>query len=192
MNYQKLYDSIVTRAKSRELQGFKERHHIVPKCMGGDDSSDNIAELTAKEHFLCHKLLVFIHPSNIGLWHAYNMMSVNGIGQQRNVRLTSREYEEIRKTLLPSMRARALAMVAKRDNKALGRKIRALRLKDGLAPPYKGIKVQQINADGEVVGVYDSTLKAIKATGIKTIAMALGTDSRQKTAGGYTWKQIKD
>lgn len=189
MNYQKLYDTIVERAKSRELQGYKERHHVIPKCMNGSDDPTNIVELTAKEHFLCHKLLVFIHPNSISLWHAYNMMSVNGVGQRRNVRLTAREYQEIREALLPSMRKRALKMVEKRDMSNWSEMQRANRLKDGITPPYKGIPVQQIDREGNIVKVWKSTQHAKDETGIRTITNVLRGD--YKYAGGYNWKQIK-
>lgn len=189
MNYQKVYDTIVERAKSRNLQGYKERHHIVPICMHGTDDPENIVELTAKEHFLCHKLLVFIYPSNIGLWHAYNIMSVNGRGQKRNVRLTAREYQEIKQALLPSMRKRALNMVSKRDMSNWGEIQKQHRAKDGIIPPYKGIPVQQISKDGTIIKVWKSAKQAIDETGIKTIFNVL--QGKYKYAGGYNWKQLK-
>ena len=48
MDYQKIYEQIVNRAKMRQLNGYKERHHIIPRCIGGSDDLDNIIELTAK------------------------------------------------------------------------------------------------------------------------------------------------
>jgi len=56
MNYQKIYDQIIERAKNRKLEGYKEKHHIIPKCLGGPDNKENLVELTAREHFLCHLL----------------------------------------------------------------------------------------------------------------------------------------
>ena len=41
MNYQKIYNQIIERAKTRQLEGYKEKHHILPRCMGGLDI-DNI------------------------------------------------------------------------------------------------------------------------------------------------------
>jgi hypothetical protein len=35
-----------------------ERHHIVPRCLGGSNKSDNIVRLTDREHYICHQLLV--------------------------------------------------------------------------------------------------------------------------------------
>ena len=52
MNYQRIYDQIINRAKERTLEGYKEKHHIIPKCMGGSNEKQNLIELTAKEHFI--------------------------------------------------------------------------------------------------------------------------------------------
>ena len=45
MNYKKIYQQLIDRALSRTLTGYKERHHIVPKCMGGDNSKLNKKQL---------------------------------------------------------------------------------------------------------------------------------------------------
>lgn len=56
--YTRWYDSIITRARARsKLSIYVERHHIIPKCMGGLNG-DNLVELTPREHFICHRLLV--------------------------------------------------------------------------------------------------------------------------------------
>ena len=54
MNYLNIYNSIIDRAKTRNLPGYTEKHHVVPKSIGGSDDKSNIVELTAKEHFVCH------------------------------------------------------------------------------------------------------------------------------------------
>lgn len=55
--YTRWYFSIVTRAKSRILDCYVERHHVLPRSLGGSDDDSNLASLTAKEHFVCHHLL---------------------------------------------------------------------------------------------------------------------------------------
>ena len=55
--YTTTYFKIIDRAKTRDLNCYKERHHIVPKSLGGDNSTQNLVNLTAKEHFVCHLLL---------------------------------------------------------------------------------------------------------------------------------------
>lgn len=51
------YYSIIDKARSRTIAGYFEKHHIVPKCLGGNDTEENLINLTPKEHFLCHWLL---------------------------------------------------------------------------------------------------------------------------------------
>jgi hypothetical protein len=58
--YTQIYNRIVENAKSLQLPNniYTEKHHILPKSMGGNNSSTNIVRLLAREHFLCHWLLV--------------------------------------------------------------------------------------------------------------------------------------
>jgi len=57
------------------IDGYKERHHIIPRCMGGSDEVDNLVDLTPEEHFVAHQLLVKIYPENIRLVRACDVMS---------------------------------------------------------------------------------------------------------------------
>lgn len=94
MNYEKIYQQLIDRAITRTLNGYKERHHIVPKCMGGDNSKLNLVDLTAREHFIAHKLLCEIYPNNHKLLYAYwGMMNMKSAGQERDYYIGSREYE---------------------------------------------------------------------------------------------------
>ena len=77
MNYNRIYDNLVNRARSRILECYTETHHVVPKCMGGLDSKENLVELTPEEHYLAHQLLVRIYPNNNALIKAAMMMTVN-------------------------------------------------------------------------------------------------------------------
>jgi len=89
MNYQNIYNNLVKKAQNRELDGYVEKHHIVPKCMGGDNTESNIVRLSAKEHFIAHKLLVRIHPNTKGVWYAL-------IAMGRIVEFKSRIFESER------------------------------------------------------------------------------------------------
>ena len=55
--YTAWYNNIISSAKLRTNYGYTERHHIIPKSLGGDNSEDNLVDLTAREHFVCHWLL---------------------------------------------------------------------------------------------------------------------------------------
>lgn len=55
--YTRLYYSIINQAKTRKNLGYVEVHHIIPKSIGGSNNKENLVELTAREHFVCHRLL---------------------------------------------------------------------------------------------------------------------------------------
>ena len=76
MNHIKIYESIITNAKlaNREKLAkinknyvYYENHHILPRCVGGGEEKENKVLLTAKEHFIVHKLLIYIYPNSRGL-----------------------------------------------------------------------------------------------------------------------------
>lgn len=77
MDYKRHYDSLISKAKNREIcdTTYYEKHHIIPKCVGGDDHSSNILALLPEEHYVAHLLLAKIHKDNGKLWMACVMMS---------------------------------------------------------------------------------------------------------------------
>jgi hypothetical protein len=97
MNHKLLYQNIINKSKSQnrcKKDSYFEKHHIFPKCLGGDNSSDNIVLLTAKEHFVCHHLLCFIYPESKSLKFAFWAMCNQVSGDiERDYKVTSRTYE---------------------------------------------------------------------------------------------------
>lgn len=91
MNYWKIYDSLIARAVERTSTAdvYYEKHHIIPKCLGGLDTKDNLALLTASEHFLAHQLLVKMYPNNPKLVFAASMMLR---GTSKHKRITNKEF----------------------------------------------------------------------------------------------------
>lgn len=66
-----------------KIDGYREIHHIVPRCMGGLDDDNNLVLLTAKEHYLCHGLLFEIYRQTeyaSKLACAFNMMTIGRDG----------------------------------------------------------------------------------------------------------------
>ena len=70
MNWLRLYTALIERSRLRERPDVYEKHHVIPKCLGGSNEKSNIVFLTPKEHFLAHKLLVRMYPQNRGVWFA--------------------------------------------------------------------------------------------------------------------------
>jgi hypothetical protein len=75
MNYTKIYEALIYKAKNRIIEGYVEKHHILPKCMLGSDLPENLVKLTAEEHYIAHLLLVKMFPKNAKLIYAANMMA---------------------------------------------------------------------------------------------------------------------
>ena len=93
MNYERIYDTLTSKDSQSE---YTEEHHIIPKCMGGTDDKGNLVKLTAREHYIAHKLLTKIYPDNLSLFHAHSMMTVG-----RTV--TSLQYEDAKKSRSKAM-----------------------------------------------------------------------------------------
>lgn len=100
--YTNIYYSIINSAKSQDRTKSKENyfecHHIVPRCLGGNDSKDNLVLLTAREHFICHCLLVKMVDRNSEGYHkllsAAICMKQNPIGKRY---INSRLYETVKR-----------------------------------------------------------------------------------------------
>jgi hypothetical protein len=75
MNYKKHYDRLVHNANHRERPVIFENHHILPKCVGGSDNTNNLVKLTPEEHLVAHLLLVRIYPDEEKLLYAAHLMS---------------------------------------------------------------------------------------------------------------------
>jgi hypothetical protein len=78
MNYLDHYILLIDSRSSRSLRREKgyEIHHIIPKCLHGEDEPFNLVKLTYKEHLLAHHLLVKIYPDNDKIKYAYRMMLI--------------------------------------------------------------------------------------------------------------------
>lgn len=74
MDYQRIYRDFIAARKAIEhsLEGYTERHHIVPRSLGGGDEPENLVRLTAEDHFFAHLLLAKIHGR--GMWVAVRRM----------------------------------------------------------------------------------------------------------------------
>ena len=68
---------------------YYERHHIIPKSLGGDNSEDNLIRLTARQHFIAHVLLIKATNSP-QMYYAVHLMAC--APQQSNY-LNSKEVE---------------------------------------------------------------------------------------------------
>lgn len=96
MDYGKIYEMFIKDrvGKQKITASYTERHHIVPRSLGGGNEPENIVILTARDHFFAHLLLAKIHggPMLIALWRMSHKKSQ---GSKFRV-VTSRQFNKIR------------------------------------------------------------------------------------------------
>lgn len=100
MNYQRIYDQLIQkRVNSPITEGYKERHHIIPRSCGGSNKKSNLVDLTAREHFIAHLLLVKIYQNTefkYSMIKAFYMMKPKSTSHKERI-VNSRWYEIFRK-----------------------------------------------------------------------------------------------
>lgn len=73
MDYQVIYLRFIEDRRRREAAlvaagDYSERHHIVPKSIGGTDARSNLISLSARDHYFAHCCLAKIHGGK--MWSA--------------------------------------------------------------------------------------------------------------------------
>jgi hypothetical protein len=98
--YTRWYTQITDRARNRFTKDYTERHHIKPHSLGGTDDADNLVNLTAREHFICHWLLTKMTTGEdrAKMIYALNgMKRSNKFAQRYETKITARVYENLKK-----------------------------------------------------------------------------------------------
>lgn len=74
MDYARIYAEFIADrlAKQPEKPAYFERHHVMPKSLGGGDEPENIIRLTPEDHLFAHLLLAKIHGGK--MWVAVHAM----------------------------------------------------------------------------------------------------------------------
>jgi hypothetical protein len=123
MDYLRIYKDLMEsrlsikaeRKKSKEGGTYFERHHIIPISLGGDRSyaigSGNIALLTAREHYIAHRLLWLIYGNREMGFGFHRMLFSKSPLQER--RFDSRAYEAARVALSECQRGENNPMFGK-------------------------------------------------------------------------------
>jgi hypothetical protein len=93
LNYKLLYDLLVQKAKNRtEVPLVKERHHILPKSLGGTNKKENIVLFTPKEHYVAHHLLWKIYRNKEMHYAFWLMVNKTSKDKTRQYKVNSRTY----------------------------------------------------------------------------------------------------
>ena len=107
LTYKQFIDNILqTRGRFNCGEEYHERHHILPKCMGGTNDEENLIDLFAREHYIAHKLLALENPSEDGLITAWYLMCHFRNKFENRFIPSAEEYEEARKAYAEIMSKR--------------------------------------------------------------------------------------
>lgn len=175
MNYQAHYDRLVERARNRILTGYVERHHAIPRCMGGTDDKSNIVSLTAREHFVAHQLLVKIYPKEGGLIAAVRFLTSTRKGNP----VKSRMYEWLR---VRHARQMSVNNTGKKRSPEVKAKISAA-LKGKKKPEAFGAIIsQRLIGNKNSAGIKQSDEHIAKRAAANSISLAKPLSEEHKTA----------
>ena len=98
MNYLDQYNNLILSRKSflrKKGAGiYYEKHHIIPKWLGGADTKDNLILLTAKEHFIAHMLLWKHYRDRSSALAFHKMTKSSNSAQDR--KFTANQFEKAR------------------------------------------------------------------------------------------------
>ena len=86
------YQKFIRYCQNSNKNQYTEKHHIIPKSMGGSNHSDNLILLTGREHFIAHVLLWKTYrnkETNFALWSMK-------MKKERNFLLSSKTYEQLK------------------------------------------------------------------------------------------------
>jgi hypothetical protein len=83
LNYALHYKRLIAKARGRTQTPLcAERHHVVPRCIGGANDTSNLVDLTPEEHYVAHQLLTKIYPHVHGLAYAVVKMAKQCTGNK--------------------------------------------------------------------------------------------------------------
>jgi NUMOD3 motif len=142
MNYQLHYNKLIARGQRTLIHGYREKHHIIPQCMGGTNSDDNLVWLTAEEHYVAHQLLVKIYPDNHKLIYAAKMMTIGTNKHTRNNKL----YAWLRERFAEAVSINNTGRIVTEETKELIREKRKLQT-NNKGSKEKGFKHSKATKD---------------------------------------------
>lgn len=91
--YYKWYIKLTSK-QDRKLECYTEKHHIIPRSLGGKDTKENLVGLTAREHFIAHLLLTKFTFGKVKQKMSFALW--NMVNRDNGIRTSSRIHAIIR------------------------------------------------------------------------------------------------
>lgn len=215
MSYKEYIEKILNnRSNERAADGYQEKHHIVPKCLGGTNDDENLIWLYAEEHYYAHKLLYLENPHNRAIAYGWHCLST-----RKQVKLSPKEYKEVKEVYSESISGKNHPMYGRhhtedakekisqagkgrKDSEETKQKKRERLLKDNPAKnedtkrkmsknhaDFHGSKNGQAKAviNLDTGQIYGSIAEAAKDTNIGSSNISANVTGRSKSANGVHW-----
>lgn len=95
-SYQEYIERIFQSRENKKINDiYMERHHKLPRSLGGDDDETNLIYLFPQEHYYAHKLLSQENPESKELVYAWWMMS-----NKKNIEVNAEEYANLKEKFI--------------------------------------------------------------------------------------------
>jgi hypothetical protein len=175
--------------------------------MGGIDSSDNLVKLTAKEHFIIHKLLTEIYPTNNRLHYAAFLMCKMKNAMGRDYRVSAREYQRLKENIvLDDEHKRNISIGVKKNPNIKYWKGKTLsdshkkHISKGMCGKVRSDShrknssksIIQLDLCGNIVNEYSSLKEAGTVNGVYPANISAVLRGKSSHCGGFLWKYKKN
>ncbi len=108
-------------------KGEYEKHHIIPKSLGGSNSKSNLIKLTFREHYIAHVMLFYTYL-NISMTAAINYMT-----NRKNLKnYNSKIYKKCKEDAIKKLSE------YKKSNSTKGQKVHSEEFKNKMSNLMKG------------------------------------------------------
>lgn len=179
--YRNLYIRLINKCKEMSKDDLKlvytEKHHILPKCMGGKDVKSNIIEMPIRYHIMAHIVLTIAYSEIPGL--RYALMLITSDGNKNNQLKRKEGLKTFSTRLLSTMREDAVKKL-----KELGRseehrrKLRNAMLGKKLSEEQK----RKISESGRGLKRSPETRRRIS---LAQIGKVVSKETREKVSKGH-------
>lgn len=196
--YLKWYRNIIFSRLENPKQEYFEKHHILPRCLGGDNKN-NIVNLSAREHFIVHYLLTkFITGKG-----RYKI--ILAFGALSNLKGNNRKEQHVNSRLYESMKLELSDACSTRSKRMWENDEFRLKIIQGQKKSWKGEKRDKHrewmkdNSPLKNKEIHDKTMQTRKARGtniwstnnpMKDKDFALKVAAKRSGKNHYTKKNV--